>query len=182
MCEFIIKKPKILLKVTFEELKCDFSLTPKKIHLLVRIICVEWLSLLTAAALRVFYPASHTAAGSVPASHGPAGRLEELQSADCDATKSGADPLGLVQPEGEPAAAKNQTRLHPRAGHRGLRLASGCYRCQEQVTQLEVRKSQRGKNKTAIYTNGQNILHFHYEAQCQTVGSNQMVDRCWVGR
>lgn len=149
---------------------------PKKINFLVRIICVERLSLLTAAAaLCVFYPASHTAACSVPASHGPAGRLEEPQSADCDATESGADPLGLVQPEGQPAAAKNQTRLRPRAGHRGLRVASGCSRCQEQVIQWEVRRSQRGKKKTGIYTNSQNILHFHREAQCQTVGSNPVV-------
>lgn len=66
------------------------------------------------------------------ASHGPQGLLEELPSADCDGTKSGADPLGLVQTAAEPAAAQGQRQLHPRAGYRGLRVAS--FSLQEQVT------------------------------------------------
>lgn len=40
--------------------------------------------------------------------HGPARLLERLQSLDCDGHGSGADPLGLVQPEDKPAAAQSQ--------------------------------------------------------------------------
>lgn len=46
-------------------------------------------------------------------SHGPVGFLEQLQSAACDGTKSRTDPLGLVQPEGEPTAAQGQRQLRP---------------------------------------------------------------------
>lgn len=58
------KKPQNIISSHILGAEMWLFFNPKRINLLVRIICVEWLSLLTAAALRVFYPASHTACQS----------------------------------------------------------------------------------------------------------------------